>query len=260
MKKSKNVKLKRLDCLKIYSDALEYDEDHGDITWDIPFYVSEAKKAKGEVLELACGTARLTIPIAKANVKITGLDISKPLLKSAKEKVLKAGQDIKLIHADARDFNLKKRYDLIFMALNAFHHLHDNDSVEAFLSCVKKHLTPKGKFIFNVANPKIERLYTNNNKRVVERVFKDQNGRKCQIEALRKYDGLNQLRRIKLFFTRNGETFKSYSYAMRCFFPRELDNLLRYNGFKIENKYGTFRKKRFSGDDTHQILICSVNK
>ena len=57
-----------------------YDHEQKEFTNDIPFYLEYAKECRGEVLELACGTGRILVPIAKQGVKITGLDSSEEML------------------------------------------------------------------------------------------------------------------------------------------------------------------------------------
>ena len=132
MKQKHTLKLKKLDCIQIYADAIDYDEDHGDIDWDIPFYMEEAKRACGEVLEIACGTGRLTLPLAKAGIKITGLDVSAPMIKRAKEKAREEDLTIDWLLSDCRKFKIQKRFNLVFAALNSMQHLHDLESIDAF--------------------------------------------------------------------------------------------------------------------------------
>ena len=56
-------------------------------TWDLSFYlIWQLKNEEAKILELCCGTGRLTIPIAKKGYHITGVDISHSMLDRAKEK------------------------------------------------------------------------------------------------------------------------------------------------------------------------------
>ena len=61
---------------------------------DIRFYIEEAQKSGGPILELGCGTGRISIPIAKAGIEVVGIDISKPMLDLARSKAKKAGLKI----------------------------------------------------------------------------------------------------------------------------------------------------------------------
>ena len=65
-----------------------YDSVYSYVREDIPFYVDEALTAGGPVLELGCGTGRVTIPIAAAGVDVTGVDLSPAMLDIARRKVL----------------------------------------------------------------------------------------------------------------------------------------------------------------------------
>jgi ubiquinone/menaquinone biosynthesis C-methylase UbiE len=74
-----------------YSDGRLYDLLNAEIVEDIPFYTDEARSASGPVLELSCGTGRLTIPIAKSGVEIVRLDVTASMLAHAREKARSAG-------------------------------------------------------------------------------------------------------------------------------------------------------------------------
>src|SRR5579864_9562477 len=66
------------------------------------FYLDEAKQAVGRVLELGCGSGRLTIPIARNGIEIIGADVSKPMLDAAQAKALRAGVAVQFLEADMR--------------------------------------------------------------------------------------------------------------------------------------------------------------
>ena len=55
--------------------ALEYDLLYADLEEDIHFWIEKAHQCNGKILEIGCGTGRITIPIAKSNVYVTGIDI-----------------------------------------------------------------------------------------------------------------------------------------------------------------------------------------
>jgi len=58
--------------IPLYRDGRHYDALNSFLVADIPFYMEEARRSGGPVLELACGTGRLTIPIAQSGVEIVG--------------------------------------------------------------------------------------------------------------------------------------------------------------------------------------------
>ena len=87
---------------------------------DLAFYkkwLPQNKDAK--ILELCCGTGRLTIPIAKDGYNIKGVDYTLSMLERAKEKAFQAGLKIDFIEADIRELNLGEKFDFIFIPFNS---------------------------------------------------------------------------------------------------------------------------------------------
>ena len=113
------------ESIPLYRDGRHYDALNSFLVADIPFYEEEARKAGGLVLELACGTGRLTIPIARSGVEIVGLDLSASMLAHARTKAKALGVDIEFVEGDCRSFDLGRKFALIFMAFNSMQHLHD---------------------------------------------------------------------------------------------------------------------------------------
>ena len=71
--------------------AKVYDIFYESATSDIPFYLSEAKKARGPVLEVACGTGRTYLRLLEAGVDAYGIDLSKGMLSKLEKRRLHAG-------------------------------------------------------------------------------------------------------------------------------------------------------------------------
>ncbi|MFH1221969.1 MAG: class I SAM-dependent methyltransferase, partial [Candidatus Micrarchaeota archaeon] len=78
--------------------------------FDVDYYVREAKKTKGQVLEIGCGTGRVMLELLKQGVKVEGLDISADMLRILRNKAKALGLPAKVYKADMRKFDLKKKY------------------------------------------------------------------------------------------------------------------------------------------------------
>ncbi len=89
-----------------------YDWSYGDREEDIPFYVSLARECGSPVLEVACGTGRVLIPLAREGFEVVGLDFSEHMLAIAREKLEKESPEVRsrvsLVQADMREFDLGK--------------------------------------------------------------------------------------------------------------------------------------------------------
>ena len=247
------------DGSEVYWDGQHYDADNTSIQADIPFYVKEAKKAAGLVLELACGTGRLTIPISRSGVDITGVDISRPMLSRAREKAAEAGVGAVFIRADIRSFALKKKFSLVFIPFNSMQHLHDRVSLERFFSRVRAHLAPGGRFILDVFNPDPHYLVRDADELVPISCYKDPaTGRDILVNESYSYDRAAQAARPVWHYKRGRCNMGVKKLNMRCFFPLELEMLLHYNGFAIKARYGDFDRSAFRSGSPKQILVCSA--
>jgi SAM-dependent methyltransferase len=247
------------DGSEVYWDGCHYDADNTSVQADLPFYLKEAKKAKGPVLELACGTGRLTIPIACSGVDITGVDISEPMLSRARDKAAFAGANAVFIRADIRFFRLKTKFKFIFIPFNSMQHLHDRVSLERFFSRVKAHLAPGGRFILDVFNPNPHFLVRDPDEFIPIGCYKDPaTGRDILVNESYSYDKAAQAARPVWHYKCARRNMGAKKLNMRCFFPLELEMLLHYNGFAIKAKYGDFDRSVFRSDSSRQILVCSA--
>ena len=97
---------------------------------DLQFYKKWLPTNKdARILELCCGTGRLTLPIAKDGYNICGVDYTPSMLEQAKSKAAEAGLKINFIQADIRTLNLQEKFDLIFIPFNSIHHLYRNEDL-----------------------------------------------------------------------------------------------------------------------------------
>lgn len=238
-------------------DGNHYDcENTFDI--DIPFYSKWCKKAAGPVLELCCGTGRLTIPLSEQGVDITGFDISDSMLEKAKKKA----SDLKVnrpsfINGDMRNFNFDKKFKLIFIPFNSLQCIYTIEDVETIFSNVKKSLDNRGYFIFDIFNPSIHLMVEREKEYQEMSRYKMDNGDQVIVSEKCFYDSANQVNRVKWLYDINGEKIIN-NLDMRCFYPLEMDVLLKYNGFKVLHKFGDFNEDCFSSKSAKQIYVCSL--
>ncbi|MBI4349881.1 MAG: class I SAM-dependent methyltransferase [Elusimicrobia bacterium] len=246
----------------IYWDGLHYDAFNTPEQDDFRFYLAAAKKARGPVLELACGTGRLTIPLKKAGIKITGLDLAAPMLERARAKADEAGLEIPFLRGDARKFGLGRKFRLIFMAFHSMQHLGRCGDLEGLFASVSRHLAPGGRFIFDVFNPEPLSLVRDPKEMLPVAYYQDPaGGNKILVNETCSYDRAAQVSRI-IWHYRSEKTGKTIKKALnlRCFFPEELLALVHYNGFRVVARYGDFRGGPFSGASREQVLILSTRQ
>jgi ubiquinone/menaquinone biosynthesis C-methylase UbiE len=140
-------------------NAARYERDMGrlrDSVDDIPFYVALAQEAaaRGEaVLELGCGTGRVTIPMAQAGAKVTGLDGAAAMLDIARAKAPAAGVDVRWVEGDMAAFELGETYGLVVIPFRSFLHLITAEEQKGCLDAIHRHLHPRGLLALNFYVP-----------------------------------------------------------------------------------------------------------
>src|SRR5690554_2293050 len=123
------------DNRNLYINTAEYyDYDNRDnLTADIPFYIDFAHKIGKKVLELGCGTGRVTIPLALSGCMVTGLDLSESMLRVFREKLEKQQEPIKkrvaLVKGDMSNFSITQKFDLIIVPFRAFQGLTEDNEI-----------------------------------------------------------------------------------------------------------------------------------
>lgn len=236
-------------------DAYIYDGMNTDIA-DLQFYKKWLPKDKdSQVLELCCGSGRLTIPIAM-EYNICGVDNSHSMLEQARLKATKEGLKLDFIEADIRTLDLPHKYDLIFIPFNSIHHLYQNQDLFDTLNVVKKHLKEGGLFLLDCYNPNIRYIVEAENElnEIAEYITED--GRKVLIKQAMKYENKTQINRIEWHYFINDSFHSVQDLDMRMYFPQELDTYLKWNGFTILHKFGSFDEDVFNSDSEKQIFVC----
>ena len=148
-----------------------------------------AKKCNGSVLEIACGTGRLSKYIIDLGLPYTGIDNSKPFLDISLQKFGKNGT---FLYNDMQDFKLAEKFDFIFIGFNSFlHNLTDKDALNCLRS-VRDHLNSEGLFLLSIFLPDPEFLYRDEYLHEA-RTFFNYKGKQCRVMERNSYDDETQI-------------------------------------------------------------------
>ncbi len=120
---------------------------------DVRYYLQEAKKAAGKVLEIGCGTGRVMLKLLRNNIDVEGLDVSRKMIEILKNKARIQNLKPKTYVADMRNFSLKSRYSLILAPYRTFMYLSSEKERLNTLRRIYRHLTKNGKTIIHTYNP-----------------------------------------------------------------------------------------------------------
>jgi SAM-dependent methyltransferase len=130
-----------------------YDLLFESLAFDVPYWVETAKAAGGPVLEIACGTGRILLPIRRAGVDVDGLDAAPAMIARLRDKAAAAGLAVRAETADMRAFEMGRRYRRIFCAFNGFAHCETTADQLACLGSSLRHLEPGGALVLHMSYP-----------------------------------------------------------------------------------------------------------
>ena len=246
-----------------YADAAYYVHAYRRRRKDVAFYVERARDVRGGVLELGVGTGRVATAIARAGVSVTGVDSMAPMLERAQQHVDRlpaaARARVTLRRGDLRSVRLREAFALVIAPFNVFMHLYTRRDVERALATVHAHLRPRGRLIFDVLNPDPAMLARRPDRPYRCRpIRRPGDGKRYGYQEAFEYDAVSQVQTIHMLFEDpESPGFADHQpLAHRQFFPAELEALLHYNGFRIEERLGDFEGSPFRGDSDSQVMVA----
>ena len=241
----------------IYEDARLYDalgaQQFGGS--DLAYWRRLCARQASPVLELACGSGRLTIPLAEAGVDIEGLDISAAMLALAREK--SRGLHLPWHLGDAADFTVDRKFSFIFLPNNSVAHLLGWLDLVSCLNRARRHLKGEGRFALDYFNPSLALLLRDSADCFPVAAFTHPDtGEEVVVTESSIYDTATQINHIRWFwrFADGSETISDL--PMRVYFPQELDALLSCAGFVIEEKYGGYDLSPFTAASQKQLIVA----
>jgi SAM-dependent methyltransferase len=266
----------RPDCMvQIYREPSEYNLEHLGDEADIRFYVRLARTLKPRsILELACGTGRISVPLAKQGAHsgflVVGLDCEARMLKEARAKIRRLPSEtrhrIRLVRGDMRRWLDRGRFDLVIVPCASITHLLDLRDQLSVWRHSYENLAPGGRFVVDTtmpnfaayadsfANPprtliEVDRDVTDDVKRV--RLVRRRTVSYLPDEQRAKIRFLYEKYRRKKVVESRIDDFESHVY-----FPRELQLLFIHTGFEMEHIFGDYERRPLRANSQQVIMIA----
>ncbi|HEY0249975.1 MAG TPA: methyltransferase domain-containing protein [Kofleriaceae bacterium] len=247
-----------------YADAALYDYEYRRRRADVTWYRELAKQRSGPILELGCGSGRVTLPLARDGHEVFGIDQSAAMLKTLHARVAAAPSSvagrIRSANANLCTFDVPGKYGLVIAAFNVLEHLYTRGELAACLARVAAHLAPGGAFAFDVQMQDLAWLIRDPNKRWAKTRFTDPTTKKQMFYSTNHdYDPVGQIVNIRLFYDpADGSKAGSriVKLSQRKYFPAELEALVANSGFRVTERYGDFAWRSLDATAESQVLIC----
>jgi SAM-dependent methyltransferase len=221
--------------------ARVYDPWSRSVVEDVPFYLEEAVRSGGPVLELGVGTGRIAVPIAAAGIEVVGVDLSQGMLDVARERAELVGVRVDLRQGDMREPPVEGTFPLVICPFRSLLHMETELDRRAALQAVSRCLAPEGRFVFDVFTPGAEDILETHGRwlerepGIWERADWDE-GTRTLILRLRSAEG---------------ETEMSLAWLSVA----EWKELLREEGFVVDAVYGWFDRSPWRGGED-SIWVC----
>jgi SAM-dependent methyltransferase len=223
-----------------------YDPWSRSVVEDVGFYVEEAVRSGGPVVELGVGTGRIAVPVAVAGIRVIGVDTSEGMLRIAAEQAELAGATdlIDLREGDMRDPPVTGTFPLVVCPFRSLLHMETDPDRRSALRAIRRLLAPDGRFVFDVFAPGADDIAETHNRwlerepGIWERASWDARSRTLILRV--RGDG--------------GEAEMSLAWLS----VGEWRALLAEEGFRVDALYGWFDRSPWRGGED-SVWVCRAS-
>jgi ubiquinone/menaquinone biosynthesis C-methylase UbiE len=256
--------------------AQTYDYSVPDWPGEIEFYQemsARAKYAGGTVLEIACGTGRVAIRLARDGANVVGLDLSFKMIDVARQKSSKL-ENVHWLVGDMRSFQLEETFGLVIIPGHAFQNLNTPQDQVACLECIRRHLNPGGTLILHLDHMNIENVRWLGELcgekpgvfKAAEQFKHPDTGHQTCASRAWIYEPSTQTAIVQTVWEEmnaSGQVFNRIErepIRLHCVFRFEMEHLLARVGFKIEAVYGDFFWHELQDDSPSMIWVAKTHE
>jgi SAM-dependent methyltransferase len=200
----------------------------------------------GPVLELAIGTGRLALPLAKRGIEVHGIDASEAMVAKLREKP--GGDQIPVTMGDFAEVDVDGSYRLVFVAFNTlFALLTQEDQLRCFTNAAA-HLSDDGIFLIDVFVPDVTRFdrgqrFQTNSVSTTE----------VNLDASRHDPLAQRVDSVHVVLTEDGT--RLYPVNLRYAFPSELDLMARVAGLELKDRWGGWSREPFTASSVRHVSV-----
>ncbi|MCL2498506.1 MAG: methyltransferase domain-containing protein [Symbiobacteriaceae bacterium] len=252
-----------------------YESDlHARSLQDIPFYLRQcqlaASRENSRILELACGSGRITLPLLAAGHHLVAMDHSPALLAGLKRysQLYPAAQRrrLRIYEHDITDFDLNTQFEIVLIPFRSLQLVQFTPGTAAVASClaaVKRHLAPGGRLIFDITHPDEAQIsrFVQPETLSWQRLDPVDGTTLVRKDACDYVDLTHKLMRHTIAFeeTKSDGSWSRFEDMLKYrYFPHwEIKQLLAETGFTLRAAYGNFAGAPV-GEGQEQVLIAEV--
>ncbi|MBX7151396.1 class I SAM-dependent methyltransferase [bacterium] len=225
---------------------------------DHDYYLKKTLETNGPVLEVGVGTGRLFTEALEKGADVYGVDLSPEMIRTLQSK-LSPENCSRVQVGDVRQFKLEKKFKLIVAPFRVFSHLTTIEEQLNALNTIADHLTPDGKFIFDlfVPNPV---LCSEGMPPTVDFEGEWSSGHSLKRITSVIPDRIHQTNHVTMrhIWEENGITMdKTWTFPMRYFFRYELEHLISLSDLRLSAIYGNFNEGDLTDQSVDFVIVCN---
>lgn len=236
--------------------------EHAHFVDDVDLYQNYAELCGGSLLELACGSGRLLLPLARDGYTITGVDTSANMLALARGNVQEAklATRVTLVQQDMCTLELDGKFKLAFVALGSFAHLTSRKAQQQALASIRKHLTARGMFILDISNADARYMESLSGQLLHQGTWQRDDGTMLTHMVSPAASATRHLLELTHFYDQHvqgGQVNRTVITTHLHLFERiEMDLLLEQAGFVIKDVYGDYDLSAYTLESPRMIFIA----
>ena len=241
-----------------FDDVADLYDDY--VVWnaDIPFWTRETERIRGKVLELTCGTGRVSIPLLRAGIDLTCVDYSGGKLNRFRAKLDHEGLSCPVIESDITELSLPGRFDLAFIPFHSFQEIVDRSKHQPTLERILSHLTESGRFICTLQNPAVRLNSIDGKPHLIGR-FRRESGGSLEVSSQLSYDlpsDLVQGHQLYHLYDDSDTLIETRHLDISfVLFPKdEFERLVLAAGFQVEALYGNYDATHFDHGSSPSMI------
>ena len=241
-----------------------YDIEHAQFGEDLDMYRNFAELCGGKILELACGSGRLLLPLAREGYALTGVDTSAAMLELARQALEEAGVSARcqLVQQDMCLLDLPEKYRLAMIALGSFGHIITRARQQQALAAIRRHLSTGATFILDLSNDDARYMEHLSGQILHRGTWQQKDGSYVTHFLTPAASTTHHLLELTHFYEvyRQGEAVRrTVSQTGLYLFERsEVELLLEQAGFQIKNIYGNYDFGPCEHESPRMIFIAEA--
>ena len=235
---------------------------------ELRFWDELLKEHGGTALELAAGSGRIAVGLARKGHEVTGLELSEGMLDRARGRTARlspeARERLTWVQGDMTQFDLARRFGVVFVAYNSFWLLRTEALQEKCLACAKRHVAPGGALVLDLFPPlRDDYVGEEGITQYVAMAYKGQ-----ALVRVKNYTWNARTRLGTSDVRYYGEKKTSsprrllaqFRYALRLVPLERVHALLARCGLEVLETYGTYEREPLEPTSPRAIFVCRVRE